>query len=52
MTDVAAQSSNTLVTNGGQTAPDGIPADGTGEYPGPVCIPLGHVLTRTRRSSN
>lgn len=31
MTDVAENSSNTLVTNGGQSAPDGIPTDGTGE---------------------
>lgn len=30
MTDVAAHSSNTLVANGGQIAPDGVPADGTG----------------------
>lgn len=30
MTDVVAHSSNTLVTNGGQAAPDGVPADGTG----------------------
>lgn len=31
MTDVAAHSSNTLVMNGGPAAPDGVPADGTGE---------------------